>query len=163
MKRIQQRSLLRAAMMPVFAAMFTVACYGQDSKVGGGRLVGTWDAAVTIRDCASGSAMNTFASIASFNHGGTTIGSTSGMPQASRTPEHGVWRHIRGNVYAFKFKSFSFDPKGMATRYSIVEHTIELNETANNYVSYGTSRFFLMNGTQVGKGCSDAIGTRFEL
>jgi uncharacterized protein YfiM (DUF2279 family) len=162
MKSIQQSYLLRAAMMPMLAAVFTIACYSQDSK-GGGRLVGTWDAAVTIRNCVTGDAVNTFASIASFNQGGTTIGSTSGMPQSARTPEHGVWRHVRGNLYTFKFKSFNFDPAGVSTGYGIVEHRIELDETGNNYISYGTARFFLMNGTQVAQGCSDAIGTRFDL
>ena len=148
-------------MMPMLAAIFTIACYAQEPN-GGGRLVGTWDATVTIRDCATGNALNTFASIASFNQGGTTIGSTSGMPQSARTPEHGVWKHLKGNHYIFKFKSFNFNPAGVAVSYGIVTHEIELDETANSYVSYGTAQFFLMNGTQVGQGCSDAVGTRFS-
>jgi hypothetical protein len=161
MKRIQQSYLLRAAMMPILAAVFTVACFAQDR--GAGRLIGTWDAQVTLRDCASGNAIRTFASIASFNQGGTTIGSTSGMPQSSRTPEHGVWRHVKGNIYMFRFKTFNFDPSGAPISYAIVTHEIELDETANNYISYGTAQFFAMNGTQVGQGCSDAVGTRFDL
>jgi hypothetical protein len=161
MKRIQQSYLLRAAMMPIIAAMFTVGCYAQDSR-GSGRLVGTWDAIVTLRDCATGNATrDPFASIASFNQGGTTIGSTSGMPQASRTPEHGVWKHIKGNRYLFRFKSFNFNPAGVAVSYGIVTHEIELDETGNNYVSHGIAEFYLMNGTKVGQGCSDAVGTRF--
>jgi hypothetical protein len=162
MKSIQQSYIGRAAIILVLSVVGTIACYSQDAG-GGGRLVGTWDATVTLRDCASGNAINTFASIASFNQGGTSIGSTAGLPQASRTPEHGVWRHVKGNLYAFKFKTFSFNPAGVAVTYTIVEHTIELDETANNYISYGTARFYLMNGTQVGQGCSDAVGIRFEL
>jgi len=160
MKRIQQSYLLRAAMMPILAAMFTVACYAQE-PAGAGRLVGTWDAVVTLRDCATGNAINSFASIASFNQGGTTIGSTSGMPQAARTPEHGVWKHIKANRYMFRFKSFNFNPAGVAVSYGIVTHEIEVDETANNYVSHGIAEFYSMNGTKTGQGCSDAIGTRF--
>lgn len=162
MKSIQQSCFLRPAFIAMLAIFGTIACYSQESR-GGGRLAGTWDAAVTIRDCATGNPLNTFASIASFNRGGTYIGSTSGLPQASRTPEHGVWRHVKGSTYAFKFKSFNFNPAGVAVSYGVVAHEIELDETGNNYVSSGTAKFYLMNGTQVGQGCSDAIGTRFEL
>jgi len=161
MKSIQQSNLLRAAMMPMLAVIFSIGCYAQGTA---GRLVGTWDAQVTARDCATGNPTRPmFASIASFNQGGTTIGSTSGMPQSGRTPEHGVWRHVSGNRYLFRFKSFNFDPNGVAISYVIVTHEIELDDSARNYFSHGTAQFFLMNGTKVGEGCSDAIGTRFEL
>jgi hypothetical protein len=143
--------------------MITVsACVAQDPK-GGGRLAGTWEAAVTIRDCNTGAVITTFDSIANFNQGGTYLGSTSGRPQASRTPEHGVWSHIGGRTYRFKFKSFDFNAAGVAVSYGVVQHDVELNESGNAYTSAGVAKFFLMNGTQVGQGCSDAIGTRFSL
>ena len=134
-------------------------CFGQ-SKGGGGRLEGTWDAAVRITNCLDGTVLNSFASIASFNQGGTSIGSTSGIPQSVRTPEHGIWRHVESNVYQFKFKSFSFNAMGQATGYSIVEHEIVLNDAADAYTSAGTAKFYLLNGTQVGQGCSDSVGTK---
>ena len=161
MKSIQQGYLFRAAMMPMLAEIFSIGCYAQER--GAGRLVGTWDAQVTRRDCATDNpTAPTFASIASFNQGGTTIGSTSGMPQAARTPEHGIWRHLGGNRYLFRFKSFNFDPSGAAVSYVIVTHEIELDDSAKSYYSHGTAQFFLMNGTKIAEGCSDAIGTRFE-
>src|SRR5687767_2885705 len=130
----------------VFTLVTTGACLAQDSK-GGGRLVGTWDTVVRIKDCATGNVLNTFASIGSFNQGGTSIGSTAGLPQASRTPEHGIWRHVAANMYEFKFKSFSFNATGQAAGYAIVTHTIQLNETADAYYSDGTAAFYSMNGT----------------
>lgn len=129
---------------------------------GGGRLVGTWDTVVTIRNCTTGNADRSFASIASFNHGGTTVGSTSGMPQSSRTPEHGIWRHVSGNTYLFKFKSFSFDPAGNPISYGVVTHTIELDQSGDTYRSEGGVRIYNMNGVQIAEGCSDAVGTRFD-
>ena len=149
----------RLVMLVVVGIVVTGTLIGQDGK--GGRIVGTWDAVVTIRDCNSGAALNTFASIASFNQGGTTIGSTSGIPQALRTPEHGIWRHISGHSYQFSFKSFNFNAAGVATGYSIVTHDLELDRGGDTYTSSGIAQFYLMNGTQVGQGCSDAIGTRF--
>ncbi len=143
----------------IFAVqLLTLGCFGQGS--GGGRLAGTWDAAVQIKNCETGAVINSFASIASFYQGGTSIGSTSGLPQSSRTPEHGIWRHVSGRTYKFKFKSFNFNPAGQAISYTIVEHDLYLNDTADSYYSDGTAKFFLLNGTQVGQGCSDAVGTR---
>jgi hypothetical protein len=153
-------NVLRGTMMIAVLTLITAGgCAGQDNR-GGGRLVGTWDAVVRLKDCATGNVLNTFASIASFNQGGTTIGSTSGIPQAGRTPEHGVWRHVSGNTFLFKFKSFNFNAMGQATGYAVVQHTIELDASGDSYFSDGTASFYLMNGTQVGSGCSEADGTR---
>src|SRR5688500_18649927 len=131
-RKIMRRDLLNklhGTMMVALMVLITAgACAAQESK-GGGRLVGTWDTVVRIKDCATGYVLNTFASLGSFNQGGTSIGSTSGLPQAGRTPEHGIWRHATGNTYAFKFKTFSFNAMGQATGYSIIEHTVELDST----------------------------------
>lgn len=134
---------------------------GQDGSKGG-KLVGTWDAAVTITDCTTGGLLASFNSIASFNQGGTSIGSTAGIPQSLRTPEHGIWRHVKGNVYAFKFKSFSFLPTGAPNGWSIVEHELVLDQDNSSYTSSGTARLFDQNGVQTGQRCSSAVGTRFE-
>lgn len=152
-----------------FARVTAVACFmvaaagACSAQEGGGRLAGTWDAVVTIRNCATGDAITSFASIGTFNAGGTFIGSTSGRPQSSRTPEHGVWRHLYGDTYIMKFKSFDFDATGNPISYGVVTHEIQLSQKADTYTSSGIAQFFLMNGTQVGQGCSDAVGTRFEL
>ena len=130
---------------------------------GGGRLTGTWDAVVAVTNCQTGDVIASFNSIASFNQGGTSIGSTAGIPQSLRTPEHGVWRHEKANIYMFKFKTFSFSAAGAPTGWSIVTHELELDEDNNSYTSAGTAQFFAPNGMQVGQACSSAVGTRFSL
>jgi hypothetical protein len=147
--------------MTVFAVS---AAVGQEdrSEGGGGRLAGTWDAVVTVRPTCDATNVS-FNSIASFNQGGTSIGSTAGMPQSLRTPEHGVWRHEKGNTYRFKFKTFSFLASGAPNGWTIVEHVLELDQNNTSYVSAGTAKFFAPNGMQVGQGCSSAVGTRFDL
>ncbi len=152
-------SVRGTVMVALVALISTGACIAQDAK-GGGRLVGTWDTVVRIKNCTTGNVDNTFASIGSFNQGGTSIGSTAGMPQAARTPEHGIWKHVSGNTYAMKFKTFSFNAAGQATGYAVIEHTIELDSSGDTYYSDGTAKFYLLNGTQVGQGCSDADGVR---
>ncbi|CAN5357490.1 hypothetical protein BH20ACI2_BH20ACI2_29270 [soil metagenome] len=159
MKNIKMNLVIRTVMLVAMTAVATGTLFGQDSK--GGKLVGTWDAVVTIRDCNSGAALNTFPSIASFNQGGTSIGSTSGIPQANRTPEHSVWRHVRGHMYQFTFKTFSFSPTGAPVGYAIVTHDLELDRGGDTYTSAGIAQIFLMNGVQVAQGCSDAVGARF--
>ena len=146
-------------MIAVLTLITAGACAAQESR-GGGRLVGTWDTKVRLKNCTTGNVDAQFDSIGSFNQGGTTIGSTSGMPQSVRTPEHGIWRHVTGNTYAFKFKTFNFNPMGQATGYAVVEHTVELDSSGDTYYSSGTAKFFTLSGTQVGSGCSDAEGTR---
>ena len=156
-------NLAYAAAVIAASVFATVGCAAQND-MGGGRLAGVWDAVVTIRNCETGAPIGQpFASIANFNKGGTYLGSTSGRPQASRTPEHGVWAHISGRTYRFKFKSFDFNAAGVAVSYGIVTHDIELDESGDTYTSTGGVKVYLMNGTQIAQGCSDAVGTRFTL
>ena len=58
------------------------------------RLVGTWDVQVTLRNCQTGAPIRTFASIGTFMYRGTALDSTSGIPQALKTPGQGVWSHV---------------------------------------------------------------------
>lgn len=155
-------NLIGIASFVIVAAV--ASAFAQENRaLGGGRLAGTWEAVVTIQNCATGATIATFSSIANFEDGGTFLGSTSGIPQSLRTPEHGVWSHDRGNIYRFKFKTFSFLPTGAPNGWSIVEHDVELDRNAHTYTSSGRVRFFSPDGTQTGQGCSSAVGTRFEL
>ena len=162
MTNIKLNTPVRMILVATFISAAAALGCAQENR-GGGRLAGTWDAAVTIRNCATGDPIRTFASIGTFDDGGTFIGSTSGLAQASRTPEHGVWRHVGRNVYQMRFKTFNFDPAGVAINYSVVTHTVTLNEDATEYYSEGGVQFYPMDGTPVMQGCSDAVGTRFTL
>ncbi len=129
---------------------------------GGGRLKGTWDVQVTIRNCETGAAIRTFPSIGTFMSGGTMLDSTSGTPQALKTPGHGVWNHASGNTYRFKFKSFSFDASGNPTGWTIISHEANLNHSADEYESAGTAEVYAPNGNLIFTGCSTTTATRFE-
>lgn len=129
---------------------------------GGGRLVGTWDVQVTITNCQTGAAIRTFPSIGTFMFGGTMLDSTSGVPQALKTPGHGVWSHAGGNTYRFKFKSFSFDAVGNPTGWTIITHEASLNHAADGYESAGIAEVYAPNGNLMFTGCSTTTATRFE-
>jgi hypothetical protein len=140
------------------------SAFGQtDSKsTGGGRLEGTWNARVTIRNCQTGAEIRSFDSIGSFMSGGIMIDSTSGVPQALKTPGHGVWSHTRGNTYQFSFKNFNFDSAGNYTGYTIIRHEATLNSRATAYESAGTAEIYAPNGALMLTLCSTTTSSRFE-
>lgn len=141
--------------------VFTIACFGQSS--GGGRLAGTWDAAVDITNCGSGAVIASFKSTAAFNQGGTYVGITGGMAPAERTSEIGVWKHLGDNRYQFRFKTYHAPGGGVPMFYDVVTHEIELDSDNLNYTSAGTATRYTMAGAQVFSGCSKAVGARMTL
>ncbi len=144
----------------------TFLAFTQDdtkSQNGGGRLEGTWDIQVTVRNCQTGAPIRTYAEIETFMSGGTTIVSTTGIPPALKTAGHGIWNHAGGNTYRFKFKSFSFDASGNFTGWAIIKQEVYLNQSANEYVSTGgTAEVYAPNGNLLFTGCSTTTATRFE-
>ncbi len=132
------------------------------SESRGDRLEGTWDVQVTIRNCQTGAAIRTFASVGTFMSGGTMLDSTSGIPQSLKTPGHGVWSQTGGNTYRFKFKSFSFDANGNFTGWTIINHEADLSHRGDEYESAGTAEVYAPNGNLLFTGCSTTTATRFE-
>ena len=97
-----------------------------------------------------------------FMFGGTLLDSTSGTPQALRTPGHGVWSHVGGNTYRFSFKTFGFDPGNNFTGWTKITHEASLDSNATQFSSAGTAEVYAPNGTLVFTGCSSTTATRFE-
>jgi hypothetical protein len=160
MRNISLKTLGGIALVICLSAMFTSA-WGS-GQGGGGRLEGVWDVRVTIRNCQTGAEIRSFDSLTMFMFGGTLIDSTSGIPQAQKTPGEGVWSHVGGNTYRFSFKSFSFDPAGNFTGWTKITHEAELESNGNAYTSAGTSEVHAPNGTLIATGCSSTTATRFE-
>ena len=129
---------------------------------GGGRLEGTWDVRVAITNCQTGAEIRSFASVTMFMSGGTLLDSTSGTPQALKTPGQGIWRHVEGNTYQFSFKSFTFNAANSFTGWTIIRHQAVLDLRGNEYSSAGTAEFYDANGNLVGTGCSSTTAVRFE-
>ncbi len=128
----------------------------------GRQLIGTWDVQVTLRNCQTGVAMRTFASVTTFMAGGTMMDSSSGIPQSLKTPGQGVWSQIEGNTYRFKIKSFNFDAAGVFTGWTIIKHDAHLNRRTDEVDSSGTAQVYAPNGVLVFSGCSTTTAIRFE-
>ena len=127
-----------------------------------GDFEGTWDVQVTIRNCQNGAGIRTFPSLTTFFYGGEVIDSTSGLPQAAKTPGHGVWRRLGGRRYSFKTKAFTFDAGGNPTGWTIITHNAELNRVGNAFESAGGSQIYNTAGDLVATGCSTTTAVRFE-
>jgi hypothetical protein len=135
--------------------------FAQSDNRLGSRFEGTWNVHVTIRNCVSGAEITSFDSLTMFMAGGTMIDSTSGIPQALKTPGQGIWEHAGGNRYRFRFKWFTFDAAGNFTGWTIIQHQATLNSTADAYISAGTSQMYSQLGNPLANGCSTTVATRF--
>jgi hypothetical protein len=146
-------------LMSVILAVVAFA-QSKDATVGG-RLEGAWNVRVSITNCQTGGVIRSFDSVTQFMAGGTLIDSTSGVPQALKTPGQGVWEHTTGSNYRFKFKSFTFDPAGNYTGSTVIQHNATLANTGDSYESSGNVEIFNAAGVVVGTGCSTTTATRF--
>ena len=90
------------------------------------------------------------------------LDSTSGIPQALKTPGQGVWSHLSGDIYRFSFKSLNFDAGGTFTGSTKVTHEATLNSNATEYTSVGTAEVYDSNGNLIFTGRSTTTATRFE-
>lgn len=161
------RNNLSVAIKNVFLLTMMITVLSQSGTQaqinGGGRLTGTWDSEVTVRNCATGDPIRSFQSVGSFNQGGTFSGITSGSPPTARTSERGLWGHVANNVYRLRFKAYLYNPAAEVIGYQVVTHEIELDEKANTYVSGGTTQIFDTSGVEIGSGCSTTVSTRMTL
>ena len=162
MKNNPTNTFVKLMIMLVVTVATAGLCIAQSGKGGGGRMEGTWNVRVTIRDCQTGAEIRSFDSLGIFMQGGTALDSTSGIPQALKTPGQGIWAHVDCQNYRFKFRTFNFDAAGIYTTYSIIEHTAEMNAAADAYESAGTAKVFTPNGIQIATGCSSTTATRFS-
>jgi hypothetical protein len=137
------------------------AAQSQFQPQGGGRLDGTWDVQVSVRNCQTGAALITFPAIATFMFGGTVIVSETSIAPALKTPAQGFWHPVGGNKYRFKTKAFNFDASGNFTGWIIINQEVNLNQSADEYESAGTGELYNKNGNLIFTGCSTLSAKRF--
>jgi hypothetical protein len=141
------------------------------SDSNGLRIEGTWLVQVTLRNCASGAPIGSVNSIVTFAPGGTVIETPGGASAATgqRSDGQGFWTHAAGRTYTQRFVAlirFDTAPNppaspGFLAGWQTVTHTVELVD-ADNLSSSGTNEFFDVNGNSYRRGCSTAVGRRFE-
>ena len=128
----------------------------------GGRIQGTWETQITLNDCA-GHVIRSFQGMLTFHQGGTMMDGTT-TPSALRTPAEGVWRHVAGNTYAFRMKSFNFSAQNVFTGWGIISGELTVDRTGDVFAGSGaTVQVYDPNGVLLSTACADSAGTRFDL
>jgi hypothetical protein len=130
---------------------------------GAGRLDGTWDIVLTLRNCTTGGIGATFRELATFDRGGTMVSSTSAFSQATKTPGHGVWQHLAGQTYTYSFKFFRFDAAtGAFLGWTVIRQEAVLDSSGDAYTAAGGASVYSKEGVEVASGCSTTEATRFQ-
>lgn len=155
-------------------ARSSVSPSGDDESFRGGRvLVGTWRVKVQTYNCDTNAHIgNPFASLLTFNEGGTLTGSTTnpGFAVGQRGPDAGVWEREGRHTYAAKtaaFLNFTTPPNppfnpGFQAGTQTITQKIEFDSNPDEFKSDATTEFFDLNGNSYRKGCASAVGERFE-
>lgn len=162
-KRMGRRAgLLSFAVALLLGGSVLIGLAQGGGQNGGGRLEGSWNVRVTVRDCTTGAEVRNFDSVTQFMQGGTLIDSTSAIWQALKTPGQGIWEHTTGNNYRFTFKVFGFSPTGAYIGYQIVRQEASMSPSGDSYESAGTAENYSTSGVLVGSLCSTTTATRMS-
>ena len=162
-KRTAKRAgLLSVAVAVLLGTSVLIGLAQGGGQYGGGRLEGSWNVRVSVRDCSTGTEVRSFDSVTQFMQGGTLIDSTSAMWQALKTPGQGIWEHTTGNSYRFTFKVFNFSPAGAYIGYQIIRQEASMSPFGDSYESTGTSENYSPNGVLLMSGCSTTTATRMS-
>lgn len=145
----------------------------ENQSASGNTLVGTWRVTVQLYDCATEAPIGPpFASLLTFNEGGTIAGSTTnpGFAAAQRGPDQGIWSRTTQGTFNAKTVAFlyfttppnpPFNPGFQAGTQELTQH-IEFDQASNEFKSDATTEFFDVNGNSYRKGCAFAVAQRFE-
>lgn len=127
-----------------------------------GRLSGTWDVLLTVRNCATGDALTTIRELATFDGAGAVVTSTTGFPPSTKTPGHGTWHREGGRKYSYSFKFFRFDTAGVLAGWTVIRQQAVLEHGGHGYAAEGGAEVYSTAGVLVATGCSTTTATRFE-
>ena len=134
-----------------------------NAQTGVGRIHGTWDISLTVRNCATGQPLATILELATFNRDGTMISSTTGLPQATKTPGHGAWSHVTAFSYAYAFKFFRFDATtGVLVGWTVIRQEAVVDPSGDTYTAEGGAEVYNASGALVARGCSTTSASRFQ-
>jgi len=153
-------------LIAVFAQVWASAQNTTEKQIqpenGVGKIVGVWNAQVTVRNCQTGAAMQSFRSLLTFAAGGTMQETTAGTAPNLRTPGHGVWRHRGDNRFSNAFKFFRFNADGTYAGWQKISQQIDLSADGKQFSATASIEIYDANDKLAQTGCATAAATRFE-
>lgn len=154
-------TILALSLAQAFSSGRTAA----QSQSQAGKLEGTWQADVTVRNCATGVPIRTVQSLNTYIHGGSTLETSSAT--FFRSPGHGTWQHVGEQNFTTTFTVFRFNdnlnpnPFAFAGTQRITK-TIQVGEGGDEYTAITAFEIFDVNGNLVGTGCATDVAHRHE-
>jgi hypothetical protein len=148
------------AASPIASRQGNLPSFGEPSFAEN-RIVGLWQAALTLAPCSGGpatsiNALNTF-------HAGGTLSSTDNAPQPSNGPAQGSWESRGHGHYLLHVQFFTFLPGGTTSGLADVHQELTLDPAGSAYTSVLEAHVLDPNGNPVVELCGNAQGKRVAL
>lgn len=137
----------------------------QTELIGGsddGKIVGVWDARITLRNCQTGASIKNFRALLAYAAGETMEETNSGTAPSLTTHGHGAWKHLGGNRYSNKFKFFLFKADGSYNGWQKVSQQIDLSADGKQFKAVASVEIFDVDDKLAQKGCAAAAAVRFK-
>ena len=162
----QSKSLKSAALVTVTAAatmLLIQACGGgalAQSATDADPVEGTWEAAVSVRDCTTNAVLFVGRSQAMAHRGGTWS-QTDASPPTTRGVGFGTWkRDATAQNYTTRFRFIRYNADGSFAGTVRVTRVFTLSADGNTQTSINTSQTLDVAGTVLQNGCGSDVSTR---
>ena len=131
-------------------------------------LQGVWEVTIIPRNCATGDPIPNAASKALYafhNDGTMSVWAQNNTITTTRSPSFGLWQNTHGwSDYSFKFVHLRYNlTTGIFIGKQEGRGTLVLSESGDEFTTEGSVTLFDVNGNPGTPGCSNSVGTRFEL
>jgi len=137
----------------------------------GPRIVGTWIASVTLRNCDTGAALGPpHVSLTTYHADGTISESTGSLAFApnQRSDGHGVWKQLGAGVFSQRIiglMRYATEPNppapGFEAGLQVIDHTLTLIDRDHS-ISEGIAQLFDREGELYFTGCTTVEAVRFR-
>lgn len=152
--------LLAVCLVGAAALLTTLSSNAHDLH---SRLEGVWKVTRHGVDCQTGAQRSTFLAITTFAQGETLtgFGVPPGSTPAQTSPEYGIWRHLDGPDYEFRFLSYGYDGSGAFSGSADVAGQLELDHGGDRFTYTSKITFLDAVGNQLFTACGAATGERY--
>lgn len=121
-------------------------------------LEGTWQVQTTIRNCQTGTVLESFSKLTSFNMGGTTQDTSSSS--LFRSVGLGLWEHTGKDSFRYLSRFFRFNPDGTPAGSVRALWNVAVDGSSDTYEAAATVQIVAPNGTVVNTVCGSETAAR---
>jgi hypothetical protein len=120
---------------------------------------GVWESTVALKDCASGTVIDTL-KVATIAHHGGGLTSDDSSPPTSRGAAFGQWKHGAGDAYTFKLRFMRFDADGTLAGALLAQRSLTLSANGDAIAGTLTAQVLAVDGSVLQAICGSETGAR---